>query len=53
MPITSSFDAGAGLLAETGGNLGNNTNRCAARACAVTSRNLASETERNTWRSIW
>jgi hypothetical protein len=52
-PITSSFDAGAGLLAETGGNLGNNTNRCAARACAVTSRNLASEAERNTWRSIW
>jgi len=42
-----------GLLAKAGDNLGNNTNRGAARACAVASRNLASEAERNTWRSIW
>jgi hypothetical protein len=51
VPITSRFDAGACLLAQTGNNLGN-TGRSAAWAPAVTSHNLARETERTIWRSI-
>jgi hypothetical protein len=51
-PVTSGFDARAGLVAETGGNLGN-ASRGAARAAAATSHNLASEAERSRWLSIW
>jgi hypothetical protein len=51
-PVTSGIDARAGRLAQTSGNLGD-AGRGAARASAVTSRNLTSETERSTWRSIW
>jgi hypothetical protein len=43
--------SGADLLAQTGGNL--NISRGAARAWSLTSHNLASETERSRWRSIW
>jgi hypothetical protein len=51
-PVTSGFDARAGLVAETGRSLGN-AGRGAARASAVTSHNLESKAERSTWRSIW
>jgi len=50
VPVTSRFDAGACLLAQTGNNLDDTGG--AARASAVTSHDLAAEAERSRWRSI-
>jgi len=50
--VTSSFDARAGLVAETGGNLGNNTNR-GARVRGDLPQFGERSGAKHTWRSIW